>query len=81
MLCLGCIPSFNVLPCLELVKKFVVGGGGWVCKPTLAFSLVKAEQLLKIICKKVGNQTAREGLVRTNAAVGSGRAPVGMYYI
>ena len=32
MLCLGCMLSFNVLPCLKLVKKFVVvggGGGGW----------------------------------------------------
>ena len=31
---LGCIPSFNVLLCLELVKKFVVGGwlvGGGGC--------------------------------------------------
>ena len=26
----SCIPSFNLLLCLELVKKFVVvGGGGW----------------------------------------------------
>ena len=36
MLCYGCIPSFDVLPCLELAKKFVVGwvvvlaGGGAV---------------------------------------------------
>ena len=38
--------SFNVLPCLKLVKKFMVGsgGGGVVCKPILVLSLVKAEQ-------------------------------------
>ena len=38
--------NFTLLGCLELVKKFVVGGGwvsggggGWVCKPILVFSL------------------------------------------
>ena len=50
------MPSFNVLPCLELVKKFVVWwagvvGGGvwwlWWLKPILVFSLAKAEQLRK----------------------------------
>ena len=33
----SCIPSFNLLLCRELVKKFsVVGGGGWM-KATLVF--------------------------------------------
>ena len=27
----SCIPSFNLLLCLELVKKFVVVVGGWWC--------------------------------------------------
>ena len=26
----SCIPSFNLLLCLDLVKKFTVVGGGWV---------------------------------------------------
>ena len=43
---LGCILSFNVLLCLELVINCVVGGWvGVVCKPILEFSLHKAEQL------------------------------------
>ena len=29
VLFLGCILNFNVQLCLELVKKFVVVGGGW----------------------------------------------------
>ena len=32
-------------------------------------------------CKKVGNQTAREGLLKIKAAVESSRAPVGMYHV
>ena len=43
----GCIPSFNVLLCLELVINCVVSG--WVvvvCKPILVFSLGQAEQFL-----------------------------------
>ena len=31
VLFLGCIPNFNVQLCLELVKKFVVGGGWLWC--------------------------------------------------
>ena len=30
VLFLCCIPNFNVQLCLELVKKFVMVGGGWV---------------------------------------------------
>ena len=38
--------NFNLLLCLEHVKKFVVRCGGVVvvCKPILVFSFVKAEQ-------------------------------------
>ena len=41
VLFLGCIPTFNVQLCLELVNKFVVVVlGGWVVrKPILVFSL------------------------------------------
>ena len=39
----GCIPNINVLLCVELAKKFVVGGwvSGWVvvCKAIIVLSL------------------------------------------
>ena len=46
----GNMPRPKPLCCLELVKKFVVvgGGGGWVCKPILVFSfaLDQAEKMV-----------------------------------
>ena len=30
MVWFSCIPSFNLLRCLELVNKFIVVVGGWV---------------------------------------------------
>ena len=47
------MPSFNLLLCLGLVKKFVVGGGGWVVETNYSVKLkLKLNNLREECCIK-----------------------------